>query len=94
MVPAYDDETLWAGHSSMIEEISTQLPNKPSAIFCSVGGGGLLGGIITGCKHVGWDDGEIRNSWRGFTYKQKLLVQFLSSPSKPSGLIVFSIPCH
>lgn len=57
MVPAYDDEILWEGHSSMIKEISKQLSNKPDVIFCSVGGGGLLGGIIVGCKHVGWDDG-------------------------------------
>lgn len=56
MVPAYDDEILWEGHSSMIKEISKQLSNKPDVIFCSVGGGGLLGGIIVGCKHVGWDD--------------------------------------
>ncbi|KAF8892649.1 tryptophan synthase beta subunit-like PLP-dependent enzyme [Infundibulicybe gibba] len=56
MVPAYDDEVLWEGHSSMIDEISNQITEKPDAIFCSVGGGGLLGGIITGCKKVGWDD--------------------------------------
>lgn len=56
MVPAYDHETLWEGHGSMIKEISTQLASKPDAIFCSVGGGGLLGGIIDGCKKVGWDD--------------------------------------
>ncbi|KAL0947166.1 hypothetical protein HGRIS_013293 [Hohenbuehelia grisea] len=56
MVPAYDDPTVWEGHSSMIAEISDQLQDKPDAIFCSVGGGGLLGGIITGCKKVGWDD--------------------------------------
>ncbi|GLB37987.1 putative pyridoxal-phosphate dependent enzyme [Lyophyllum shimeji] len=56
LVPAYDHETLWEGHGSMIEEISTQLGSKPDAIFCSVGGGGLLGGIITGCKKVCWDD--------------------------------------
>ncbi|EEB95743.1 hypothetical protein MPER_05239, partial [Moniliophthora perniciosa FA553] len=36
-------------------EISTKL-DKPDAIFVSVGGGGMLGGVITGCKKVGWDD--------------------------------------
>ncbi|KAG5652962.1 hypothetical protein H0H81_002970, partial [Sphagnurus paluster] len=56
MVPAYDHEILWEGHASMINEISNQLESKPDAIFCSVGGGGLLGGVITGCKNVGWDD--------------------------------------
>lgn len=56
MVPAYDDQLLWEGHSSMVVEIRDQLRKKPDTIFCSVGGGGLLGGIIMGCKKVGWDD--------------------------------------
>ncbi|KAK7041412.1 catabolic L-serine/threonine dehydratase [Paramarasmius palmivorus] len=55
MVPAYDDPLVWEGHASMISEISMEL-KKPDAIFCSVGGGGMLGGIITGCQNVGWDD--------------------------------------
>lgn len=58
MIPAYDDPLIWEGHSSMILEIQAQLHDqKPDAIFCSVGGGGLLGGLIVGCKEVGWDDG-------------------------------------
>jgi len=56
MVPAYEDPVVWEGHSSIIAEIQDQLQKKPDAIFCSVGGGGLLGGIILGCKKVGWDD--------------------------------------
>lgn len=57
MVPAYDNPILWEGHSSMVREIKKQLQQAPDAIFCSVGGGGLLGGIIVGCKAVGWDHG-------------------------------------
>ena len=59
LVPAYEHPTLWEGHASMIAEASRQLPGgtKPDAIFCSVGGGGLLGGVMSGCKSVGWDDG-------------------------------------
>ncbi|KAJ7694133.1 tryptophan synthase beta subunit-like PLP-dependent enzyme [Mycena rosella] len=56
IVPAYEDPIVWEGHSSMIEEASRQMSHKPSAIFCSVGGAGLLGGIIVGCSKVGWDD--------------------------------------
>ncbi|KAH9483729.1 Serine dehydratase-like [Psilocybe cubensis] len=55
MVPAYNDPTVWEGHSSMIHEIRNQLGQEPDAIFCSVGGAGLLGGIIVGCQAVGWD---------------------------------------
>nr|VWO94564.1 Zn(2)-C6 fungal-type domain-containing protein [Ganoderma boninense] len=42
----------------MVHEVRRQLPEgvKPDAIFCSVGGGGLAGGVMEGCKAVGWDD--------------------------------------
>lgn len=43
----------------MIEESARQLPQgiKPDAVVCCVGGGGLAGGVMVGCKNVGWDDG-------------------------------------
>lgn len=58
MIPAYDDAIVWEGHSSMIPEIAQQLPpgTRPDAVVCSVGGGGLSGGVMMGCKSVGWDD--------------------------------------
>ncbi|KII88750.1 hypothetical protein PLICRDRAFT_141283 [Plicaturopsis crispa FD-325 SS-3] len=56
VVPTYDDPAVWEGHGSMITEVAKQLSTKPDAIFCSVGGGGLLGGILVGCKRNGWDD--------------------------------------
>lgn len=62
IVPAYDDPIVWQGHASMINEIAHQIPTKPDAIFCSVGGGGLLGGVTVGCKDVGWDDGKYQKS--------------------------------
>lgn len=48
----------------MITEVARQLPQntKPDAVFCSVGGGGLAGGVITGCQSVGWDDGKYLSS--------------------------------
>ncbi|KZT65460.1 tryptophan synthase beta subunit-like PLP-dependent enzyme, partial [Daedalea quercina L-15889] len=58
MVPAYDEPLVWEGHSSIISELTRQLPAnvKPDAIFCSVGGAGLCGGVLLGCNSVGWDD--------------------------------------
>ncbi|EMD38623.1 hypothetical protein CERSUDRAFT_113801 [Gelatoporia subvermispora B] len=58
MVPAYDDPLLWEGHASLVHEVSRQLPpgTTPDAIFCSVGGGGLIGGIMQGCKQAGWEN--------------------------------------
>ncbi|KAJ3855601.1 tryptophan synthase beta subunit-like PLP-dependent enzyme [Lentinula lateritia] len=59
VVPAYDEPLLWEGHSSMITETFNQLKQwsvaEPDAICCSVGGGGLLAGIMVGCKKVQWD---------------------------------------
>jgi hypothetical protein len=68
MVPAYDDPLLWQGHASMVTEIHNQMRRgpgtisglKPNVVVCSVGGGGLLGGILVGLKQVGWEDGS---SW-------------------------------
>ena len=42
----------------MISEVSQQLGRKPGMIICSVGGGGLLGGVVTGCEAMGWEDGK------------------------------------
>ncbi|KAI0720836.1 tryptophan synthase beta subunit-like PLP-dependent enzyme [Cerioporus squamosus] len=58
LVPSYNDPVLWEGHASLVHELRQQLPEDivPDAIFCSAGGGGLAGGIMTGCKAVGWDN--------------------------------------
>lgn len=63
MMPVYDHPTLWKGSSSIIDEISEQLPRssgetqavQPDLIMCSVGGGSLLGGLLLGCNRLGWD---------------------------------------
>lgn len=46
------------GHASMIAEVTAFLgPSvKPGAVVVSVGGGGLLCGVIQGLKDVGWTD--------------------------------------
>lgn len=51
----FDDPDLWEGHSTVIDEIS-QTDLKPDAIVLSVGGGGLLCGIVEGLKRHGWSD--------------------------------------
>lgn len=42
----------------MIAEISQQLGREPGMIVCSVGGGGLVGGVMTGCMAAGWANGD------------------------------------
>jgi L-serine/L-threonine ammonia-lyase len=51
----FDDPVVWGGHASMIEEIAAS-GSKPGALVTSVGGGGLLIGILEGLHRVGWTD--------------------------------------
>lgn len=50
----FDDPKIWEGHGSMISEIEEQLSeenlNQVKGIICSVGGGGLLAGVVEGLK--------------------------------------------
>ncbi|XP_026211565.1 serine dehydratase-like [Anabas testudineus] len=57
-VPPFDHPLLWKGHATMIAEVAASLgPSvKPGAVLVSVGGGGLLCGVIQGMKDVGWMD--------------------------------------
>jgi len=54
-IHAFDDPAIWDGHASVIEEAEAQGP-RPGAVVVSVGGGGLLCGILDGMHRVGWDD--------------------------------------
>jgi L-serine/L-threonine ammonia-lyase len=49
-ISPYDNPLLWTGHSSMIDEIVEELPKgqELGAIVVSVGGGGLICGVLEG----------------------------------------------
>jgi len=51
----YDDPIMWNGHGTMIDEALRQGP-RPDAIVLSVGGGGLLSGVVEGMDRNGWKD--------------------------------------
>ena len=57
-VPPFDHQKIWDGNATIVEEIRTQMPDggPPDAVICSVGGGGLLNGIIQGLERSGWGD--------------------------------------
>ncbi|SCU77272.1 LAMI_0A00452g1_1 [Lachancea mirantina] len=58
-VHPFDNELIWEGHSSIVDEVLLQLKqeNIPSenlaGIVCSVGGGGLFSGIVKGLERHG-----------------------------------------
>ena len=51
----FDDPLVWQGHSTLIDEVVRQR-DKPDAIVLSVGGGGLMSGIIEGLHRNDWHD--------------------------------------
>ncbi|CAK7204067.1 catabolic L-serine/threonine dehydratase [Sporothrix eucalyptigena] len=53
-VPPFDHPDIWDGAASLVEEVSRQLPAgvHPDAFVCSVGGGGLLCGLMQGIEQV------------------------------------------
>lgn len=44
------------GHTSLVRELECDLKEKPGAIVLSVGGGGLLNGVVEGLRRAGWSD--------------------------------------
>ncbi|XP_068679376.1 L-serine dehydratase/L-threonine deaminase-like isoform X1 [Montipora foliosa] len=55
-IPPFNHPDIWEGVATVIQESAEQLPEKPSAVVVSVGGGGLLSGVLQGMHDVGWDD--------------------------------------
>jgi L-serine/L-threonine ammonia-lyase len=51
----FDNPLLWTGHASMIDEVAAA-GHKPDAVVLSVGGGGLLAGVMEGLARNGWED--------------------------------------
>ncbi len=51
----FDDPLLWQGHASLIDEVA-QSGVKPEAVVLSVGGGGLLCGVVEGLHRNHWSD--------------------------------------
>jgi L-serine/L-threonine ammonia-lyase len=51
----FDDPLLWEGHATMIDEVA-RAGFKPDAVVLSVGGGGLMCGVIEGLHRNGWSD--------------------------------------
>lgn len=54
-VPPFDHPLIWEGNATLILEAARQM-ERPDAVICSVGGGGLFCGIVQGLQAVGWTD--------------------------------------
>lgn len=51
----FDDPLLWSGHATLIDEVA-EFGQKPDVVVVSVGGGGLLCGVVEGLHRNGWQD--------------------------------------
>lgn len=51
----FDDPLLWQGHTTLVDEI-VHSGLKPDAVVLSVGGGGLLSGVVQGLHRHEWCD--------------------------------------
>ena len=54
-ISPFDHPLIWEGHSTIVDEIVEKIP-RPDAVIVSVGGGGLLCGVIEGLKRNDWAD--------------------------------------
>lgn len=54
-ISPFDHPAIWEGHASLVHEIA-RAGKKPGAMILSVGGGGLLCGVVQGLHEVGWKD--------------------------------------
>lgn len=55
LVHPFDDPLVWQGHSTLIDEVARS-GIKPDALVVSVGGGGLLCGLVEGLRRNDWSD--------------------------------------
>lgn len=56
ILPILDISLFREGVATVIHESAEQLPEKPSVVVVSVGGGGLMSGVLQGMHNVGWVD--------------------------------------
>ena len=52
-IPPFDHPLIWQGNSTLVDEIATDI-GQPDAVILSVGGGGLLCGVVEGLQRHHW----------------------------------------
>ncbi|MEL7623513.1 MAG: pyridoxal-phosphate dependent enzyme [Clostridiales bacterium] len=54
-IPPFDHPALWEGHSTMIDELKADCAEQPDLVVLSVGGGGLMCGVMEGLLKNRWE---------------------------------------
>jgi len=58
LIHPFDHPDIWTGHATLVHEVAQTL-ERPGSVVVSVGGGGLLVGVLQGLQDVGWGDVEV-----------------------------------
>lgn len=58
-IPPFDDAKLWEGHSTIVDELVEQCDSQPDLIILSVGGDGLMNGVVEGLIRNNWEDTDV-----------------------------------
>uniref|UniRef100_A0A674NFH8 L-serine ammonia-lyase n=1 Tax=Takifugu rubripes TaxID=31033 RepID=A0A674NFH8_TAKRU len=89
-ISPFDDPLIWEGHSSLVKELQQELREKPGAIVLSVGGGGLLNGVVQGLRRAAWGDVPVVAMETRGAHSLNAAVVFLGGGS-PTLLLVPSV---
>lgn len=55
LIPPFDNKEIWAGHSTIVNEMHEQMKGVvPDLIVLSIGGGGLFSGLMQGMYRYDW----------------------------------------
>lgn len=61
-ISPYDHPLLWTGHSTVVDEIFDELDGNVGCIVASVGGGGLICGVLEGLSRHSSSEGTITST--------------------------------
>jgi len=54
LIHPFDHEDVWAGNATLVAELARQLEEPPAQLVASVGGGGLMCGLVDGVRTQRW----------------------------------------
>ncbi|MCP4438101.1 MAG: pyridoxal-phosphate dependent enzyme [Aureispira sp.] len=57
-IPPFDSPSIWEGNASIIDEANNNM-HEPDAVIVSVGGGGLLCGVMEGLERNDWKNATV-----------------------------------
>ncbi|KAJ9143836.1 Tryptophan synthase beta subunit-like PLP-dependent enzyme [Pleurostoma richardsiae] len=64
-VPPFDHPDIWEGAATLVDELAAQMEAPVDGVVCSVGGGGLLCGVMEGAQRLSREAAELGGAkWR------------------------------